>query len=390
MNPYCVAGLCGPQCDSDAQCPGAGQVATDAFCVGGACAECRAGMADCPVNAPVCDAGACRACALDTDCPSDACDVDTGMCVDASTVRYASATGADASPCTQASPCTMNKALSIVDLQHPVIRMLPGAFPSFTVTAGSMTIIAAGASVDHGVAITGNAQVTLRGLHVAGTPGSDFLSCAQSGGSASLKLRDVTSGLDVFGANCQIDAARCSFPNLYLNAGVIASFDRSYVGGVSWVVNTGETMTLKVSNSIATIVSVSNGPAVVRFEYDTFYWGSSAFPGRLADCSNSGSGVTFVNNLFYDPTTPDDAIRGTHCTFDHNVAYPQVTALPGTNTIVADPKLIDPATGNFHLQMASPAIDAAKVTTSDPTYDYDGTPRPQGPKLDIGAFEYKP
>jgi hypothetical protein len=46
----------------------------------------------------------------------------------------------------------------------------------------------------------------------------------------------------------------------------------------------------------------------------------------------------------------------------------------------------DPNAGNFHLSPNSPAVD--RLTTG-PTTDINGTPRPQGPKHDIGAHEVR-
>ena len=38
----------------------------------------------------------------------------------------------------------------------------------------------------------------------------------------------------------------------------------------------------------------------------------------------------------------------------------------------------------------SPTIDAGSSTVaSPPTYDFDGTPRPQGARHDIGAYEHR-
>ena len=51
-----------------------------------------------------------------------------------------------------------------------------------------------------------------------------------------------------------------------------------------------------------------------------------------------------------------------------------------------DPKFVDPASGDFRLLNGSPAIDAG--TNSDiVSSDFQGTKRPQGTALDIGAFE---
>ena len=233
------------QCTDDSQCPGFGQQSSDTFCVSGACVSCRAGMNDCPATAPVCDMGACRACTADADCESTICDVDSGMCVAQVDVIYAGPAGTDADACTLSAPCTIAKALNLVDAQHLWLRMLPGAYmpPSISITNTNVKIVATGATLD---------------------------------------------------------------------------------------------------------------------------------------------------NVFSAPNLPN-AFAANGCTGDTNVVHPeQVTANPGTNAILQDPMLVDPVNGDFHLQAGSPAIDAAKVTASDPPVDYEGTTRPQGPRDDIGAFEAKP
>lgn len=48
---------------------------------------------------------------------------------------------------------------------------------------------------------------------------------------------------------------------------------------------------------------------------------------------------------------------------------------------------LDSVAPDYHLQATSIAIDAG-TTLSAPTVDFDGTPRPQGLGIDIGAYEY--
>jgi parallel beta-helix repeat protein len=56
--------------------------------------------------------------------------------------------------------------------------------------------------------------------------------------------------------------------------------------------------------------------------------------------------------------------------------------------IVSNPKLVNPAGQDFHLQADSPAIDVG-LALSQVTTDYYGIPRPQGAQYDVGASEYQ-
>jgi hypothetical protein len=48
----------------------------------------------------------------------------------------------------------------------------------------------------------------------------------------------------------------------------------------------------------------------------------------------------------------------------------------------------DAASEDFHLKLRSAAVDTANPTDLFTGHDFDGTPRPQGARSDIGAFEY--
>jgi len=62
---------------------------------------------------------------------------------------------------------------------------------------------------------------------------------------------------------------------------------------------------------------------------------------------------------------------------------------PGTNNIAADPLFVDAASGDYHLQVTSPCVDAADPTFA-PALDLDGKSRPIGNVGDIGCCEFGP
>ncbi|HEX5925464.1 MAG TPA: choice-of-anchor Q domain-containing protein [Baekduia sp.] len=59
----------------------------------------------------------------------------------------------------------------------------------------------------------------------------------------------------------------------------------------------------------------------------------------------------------------------------------------GTGNQSADPRFVNPGTGDFHLRAGSPAIDAGTSRGAALALDLDGHPRAQGAALDLGAYE---
>jgi hypothetical protein len=111
------------------------------------------------------------------------------------------------------------------------------------------------------------------------------------------------------------------------------------------------------------------------------------------------------NNIFYDQPYLTVWVVGDtkNIEVDHNLAYNS----DGTNPHCVDwgdydtcqpisdlefwginPKFIEPASGNYHLQSTSPAIDAGFNLGSLVPNDFEDISRPQGAGYDIGAYEY--
>jgi hypothetical protein len=86
--------------------------------------------------------------------------------------------------------------------------------------------------------------------------------------------------------------------------------------------------------------------------------------------------VVIRNNIFSQNTTPIQIGSG----------VPQAQIISDHNLTSGDPKFVNPAGGDFHLQVGSPAIDTGSSLNA-PVTDFDGNSRPQGAGYDIGAYE---
>jgi hypothetical protein len=116
-----------------------------------------------------------------------------------------------------------------------------------------------------------------------------------------------------------------------------------------------------------------------------------------SDGGTTTTNLTVVNNVIafngrYGISTYWGGAVGTGNLATENVAWGNTAGqLVGSgitylaNTI-ADPRFVDRANGNFHLQLGSPAVDAALIGYAL-TVDLDGAARPQGLGPDTGPFE---
>ena len=112
--------------------------------------------------------------------------------------------------------------------------------------------------------------------------------------------------------------------------------------------------------------------------------------------------VYFINNTSYKNTTGFNinSVKIENIVIRNNIIWESGTAIrigstvpqsqitSDHNLIGVDPKFVNPAGANFHLQSGSPAIDSGSSLNA-PSSDFDNNPRPQGAGYDIGAFEFK-
>ena len=380
-------------CDDDGDCAGN---AANPFCVAGTCAAC-ATSASCPTTAPVCDAVAhdCRACAKDSECDSLACDLGTGTCVDPANILYAAPNGTNAAPCTRVAPCSLFQASQNTDTNHPYIALLPGihitgaSFEQKTVTlAGNGATIGVVDLVNSTIFVDGG-QATLRDLifdeHTA-EGNSDGLAVVLVH-AATVNIDNLTSttihipAIANEGDSSRITLSHGKFTNLSFDGAGKFFVDSCLMINASPVV----TGSLQLTNSV--LISGPTDPIVSFFPENPQVGGSlflhNTMIGGKFTCPDPAA--FFNSNILYNSAFDDTGA----CSY----IYSLVTTSPapkGATNFTGDPMFVDPVHGDFHLSAQSPARGAADPTTTTILRDYDGTPRPQGSRNDIGAFEYVP
>lgn len=149
------------------------------------------------------------------------------------------------------------------------------------------------------------------------------------------------------------------------------------------------------ARGVGIILSSGNG----NLAYNNLIWGNT---GGIQIAYGTPTGTEVCNNTIY--ANRNYGIRiysdGTDSIVKNNILYENETWAYGAqfsdsgtgtqssnNLIGIDPMFVDVPARDFHLQAGSPAIDQG-VPVSIVTTDFDGTPRPQGAAVDIGAFEY--
>jgi hypothetical protein len=125
-------------------------------------------------------------------------------------------------------------------------------------------------------------------------------------------------------------------------------------------------------------------------------WGNGltgGWGGGLGVDHNDWTGLVIRNNAFAGSHSFEITFEGADpagATIDHNLVDdldpPYPGQLCGDDCQVGDPLWVDPATGDFHLQAGSPAVDHGSSSLA-PADDFEGTTRPQGLGYDIGADE---
>ncbi|MBI5953312.1 MAG: right-handed parallel beta-helix repeat-containing protein [Chloroflexi bacterium] len=109
----------------------------------------------------------------------------------------------------------------------------------------------------------------------------------------------------------------------------------------------------------------ANGPAVCAVSFDSFTLDS--------------------NNLLYKTNSDSVYGSGSSCRETYSLTGYQAATGKGQNSVQAEPQFASQADYNLHLRDTSPAID--RGTNLGVSADIEGSARPQGNAVDIGAYE---
>jgi len=216
-----------------------------------------------------------------------------------------------------------------------------------------------------GIALFAAGTPTIQGNVISGNTASGLSPCAGGGGISMVNNSDA----DIIGNLIVGNSAGCG-------------------GGIQWLVPSGARGPLLVNNTIA-----DNDGALGSGVYaDGFDAGVKFFNNIVV----AKAGQTAVLcTISFDPTPP---------TFQSNDVFAQsgvrygggCTDQTGANSnISADPLFIDPAGGNYNLQVSSPVIDVGtNAAPKLPSVDINGDPRVADGDgngvavVDIGAVEF--
>jgi hypothetical protein len=330
----------------------------------------------------------CTTCVKNSDCASGAC-LPNGVCGDDNNVAYVDAAApAGNTQCTMAAPClTITKGLAT---GKPYILVRGAISDTVAISGKSVTIIGEpGASVTRPMAgvvmtITAGADVAIYDLTVIGNGEKGI--AIDMGSTVHLVRVTVTNcnGKDhraIEAKTATLIMSRCT---VYANigGGILTDANTTYNITNSFIYRNGDD-----ASAVGGLSLGATSAGLRRFEFNTIADNRAKAAPDVGGV-HCGGGVPAPNNiiarnsvggLLGGLTANTDATGG--CDFSQSMIASDVATF---SFVMPD------GTGpwDYHVMAGSMAID--RGVTSDITVDFDGQPRPQNTKFDVGADEYKP
>jgi hypothetical protein len=382
----------GPKtCTSDQQCGGAAPVCDLEAGGSKTCVECTvAEHTLCTGATPACIDDKCAKCTAHAQCDASNVCLPDGTCADAGQVAYVQAGGTGAAPCAKDAPCgTLDDG---VKAAKPTIKISGTVADSKTtiIDGQAVTIVSdPGAKLSRsnaGVVLqvqNDGADVAIYDLEITlGTGLANPAVSIPAGGTPKLSLSrvliDSNQGVGVSTSGGVLTIARSLISGN--SGGGLSLAATQYAISNSFIVSNGGPNSAIGGVNIATITD----PGTYNFEFNTLA-GNQAKGSLTAGlvCSSIGIPLTFADSIVYSNGLAMQ-VEGSNCTWNYSDVGQALTA--GTGDLNQDPKFVDVNNGNYHLQAGSPAENAADPA-ANVSIDFDGDPRPQGGRSDMGADE---
>lgn len=369
----------------------------------GACVGCVMDT-DCPVDKPVCDTTSCRACAIDADCASGGC-ADDGQCLAETDLIYVdNGAGVDAGQCTRVAPCaSLQFAIGVASPTRSHIVLAPGLFDLGTVDIGSGQTTATAINIHGGGAMLRQRPSNDGDLfYISDVPttihdvtllGNGLAGAAVESTTASVTVyrtkfdtagsRGILAGADLIAHDVEIANASIAIQLAASNSTL--TLDRAVIhGGGNGIKAVAANTRVMVSNTLvfdtqSTGMDLSNAGGRVSFTTVADAGVENGLQPVAIACS-SGLGLTIAASIVWTPQAPNSASIGAGCGLNSVIAGP--LSIAGAMNV--DPGFVDETHRDYHLATGSPARD---VLDTGPATDFEGDPRPEGPKFDLGADE---
>lgn len=369
------------------------------YCNGSACVQCVS-SAQCSAATPFCDGGSCRACELDAECETRACGLD-GTCVPEDQIVWMASTGNDVGTCTRAAPCrNFVYALTQADVARSHLVLEPGLYFARTIVqVPNLFIHGNGAVVTQFSGISGYTLQLVQPMNVRDitmSAGASLLAGAEGVVLDSITFAGSSKRLTVSPAGSFTKASV-----LAENLRVINSIDSPAID-----VRANGELTIEGGEISGGTVGIQAEPGAKVHLTNVLIWGTSQRALELAQATGEIAFSTIADAGAATPAAPcavscNPNLRVTSsiiwqpscavgaadaagpCTFQSSI----VSNGPAPGITNVDPRFVDPASRDYHLQPSSPAKDAVD---QGPATDFERDPRPRGAGFDLGADEAAP